>query len=112
STLFCITQISNDNNNEDLFTFFIDKLSNQKDKTSSNDIYALQIQIPSITSSSISTYAQNLITQMRRIQPCGFYQIVAIRNKPEETIAHEMLKQLKTHSRITNTQLHLLDAHN
>ncbi|CAF1583528.1 unnamed protein product, partial [Adineta steineri] len=110
STLFCITQISNDNNNEDLFTFFIDKLSNQKDKTSSNDIYALQI--PSITSSSISTYAQNLITQMRRIQPCGSYQIVAIRNKPEETIAHEMLKQLKTHSLITNTQLHLLDALN
>ncbi|CAF1329463.1 unnamed protein product, partial [Adineta steineri] len=108
STLFCITQISNVNQN--LFTFFIDKLSNQKDKTSSNDIYALQI--PSITSSSISTYAQNLITQMRRIQPCGSYQIVAIRNKPEETIAHEMLKQLKTHSRITNTQLHLLDGHN
>ncbi|CAF1059333.1 unnamed protein product [Adineta steineri] len=111
STLFCITQISNDNNNEDLFTFFIDKLSKQKDETSSNDIYALQI--PAITSSSsISTYAQNLITQMRRIQPCGSYQIVAIRNKPEETIANEMLKQLKTHSLITNTQLHLLDAHN
>ncbi|CAF0965463.1 unnamed protein product [Adineta steineri] len=113
STLFCITQISNDNNNEDLFTFFIDKLSNEKNKTSSNDIYALQIPtITSSSSSSISTYAQNLITQMRRIQPCGSYQIVAIRNKPEETIANEMLKQLKTHSLITNTQLHLLDAHN
>ncbi|CAF0774964.1 unnamed protein product [Adineta steineri] len=59
STLFCITQISNDNNNEDLFTFFIDKLSNEKDETSSNDIYALQI--PTITSSSISTYAQILL---------------------------------------------------
>ncbi|CAF4146751.1 unnamed protein product, partial [Adineta steineri] len=113
STLFCITQISNDNNNEDLFTFFIDKLSNEKNKTSSNDIYALQIPtITSSSSSSISTYAQNLITQMRRIQPCGSYQIVAIRNKPEETIANEMLEQLKTHSLITNTQLHLLDAHN
>ncbi|CAF1563645.1 unnamed protein product, partial [Adineta steineri] len=114
STLFCITQISNDNNNEDLFTFFTDKLSNEKDETSSNDIYALQI--PTITSSSSSssifTYAQSLITQMRRIQPCGSYQIVAIRNQPEETIAHEMLKQLKTHSLITNTQLHLLDTHN
>ncbi|CAF1507261.1 unnamed protein product, partial [Adineta steineri] len=111
STLFCITQISNDNNNEDLFTFFIDKLSNEKDETSSNDIYALQIP-SSLSSSSISTYAQNLITQMRRIQPCGSYQIVAIRNKPEETIAHEMLKQLKTHLFVTNTQLHLLDTHN
>ncbi|CAF1215230.1 unnamed protein product [Adineta steineri] len=91
STLFCITQISNDNNNEDLFTFFIDKLSKKKYETSSNDIYALQI--PTITSSSsISTYAQNLIIQMRRIQPCGSYQIVGIRKKPEETIAHEMLK--------------------
>ncbi|CAF4005421.1 unnamed protein product, partial [Adineta steineri] len=84
STLFCITQISNDNNNEDLFTFFIDKLSNQKDKTSSNDIYALRIPTITSSSSSISTYAQNLITQMRRIQPCGFYQIVAIRNKSEK----------------------------
>ncbi|CAF1472966.1 unnamed protein product [Adineta steineri] len=110
STLFCITQISYDNNNEDLFTLFIQKLSNEKNKISSNDIYALQI--PTITSSSISTYAQSLITQMRRIQPCGSYQIVAIRNKPEESIAYEMLKQLKTHSLITNTQLHLLDAHN
>ncbi|CAF0798854.1 unnamed protein product [Adineta steineri] len=43
STLFCITQISNDNNNEDLFTFFIQKLSNQKNKISSSDMYALQI---------------------------------------------------------------------
>ncbi|CAF1453353.1 unnamed protein product, partial [Adineta steineri] len=93
STLFCITQISNvnDKNNEDLFTFFIDKLSDQKNKTSSNDIYALQIPTITSSSSSISTYAQNLITQMRRIQPCGFYQIVAIRNKPEETIAHEIV---------------------
>ncbi|CAF4030595.1 unnamed protein product, partial [Adineta steineri] len=90
STLFCITQISNDNNNEDLFTLFIQKLSNQKNKISSNDMYALQIS-SSLSSSSISTYAQNLITQMRRIQPCGFYQIVAIRNKPEETIAHEIV---------------------
>ncbi|CAF1390151.1 unnamed protein product [Adineta steineri] len=60
STLFCITQISNDNNNQDLFTFFIDKLSNQKKKTSSNDTYALQMP-SSLSSSSISTYAQNLI---------------------------------------------------
>ncbi|CAF1362522.1 unnamed protein product [Adineta steineri] len=96
STLFCITQISNDNNNEDLFTLFIQKLSNQKNKISSNDMYALQIS-SSLSSSSISTYAQNLITQMRRIQSCGSYQIVAIRKKPEETIAHEMLEQLKIH---------------
>ncbi|CAF0854062.1 unnamed protein product, partial [Adineta steineri] len=89
STLFCITQISNDNNNEDLFTLFIQKLSNQKNKISSNDMYALQIS-SSLSSSSISTYAQNLITQMRRIQSCGSYQIVAIRKKPEETIAHEI----------------------
>ncbi|CAF1481217.1 unnamed protein product, partial [Adineta steineri] len=112
STLFCITQISNDNNNEDLFTYFIQKLSKQNDETSSNDIYALQIPTITSSSSSISTYAQDLIIQMRRIQPYGSYQIVAIRNKPEESIAHEMLKQLKTHSFITNTQLHLLDAHN
>ncbi|CAF1443173.1 unnamed protein product [Adineta steineri] len=60
STLFCITQISNNNNDEDLFTFFIDKLSNEKDETSSNDIYALQIP-SSLSSSSISTYAQILL---------------------------------------------------
>ncbi|CAF1275835.1 unnamed protein product [Adineta steineri] len=68
-TLFCITQISNDNNNEDLFTFFIDKLSNRKNKASSNDIYILQIPLiqSSLSSSSISTYAQNLIIQMGRV---------------------------------------------
>ncbi|CAF1114673.1 unnamed protein product [Adineta steineri] len=114
SILFCITQISNFKENNDLFLFFIDKLSNQKNKTSSNDIYVLQTPLitSSLFSSSISTYAQNLITQMRRIQPCGSYQIVAIRNKPEETIAYEMLKQLKTHSLVSNTQLHLLDDQN
>ncbi|CAF4044953.1 unnamed protein product, partial [Adineta steineri] len=56
STLFCITQISNDNNNEDLFTLFIQKSSNQKNKILSNDMYALQV-LSSLSSSSISTYA-------------------------------------------------------
>ncbi|CAF0906332.1 unnamed protein product [Adineta steineri] len=95
STLFCITQISNDNNNEDLFTLFIQKLSNQKNKISSNDIYALQI-LSSLFSSSISTYAHNLITQMCRIPSCGSCQIVATRNKPEETIAHGIKSQALT----------------
>ncbi|CAF1065950.1 unnamed protein product [Adineta steineri] len=80
STLFCITQISNDNNNEDLYTLFIQKLSNQKNKISLNDMYALQI-LSSLSSSSISTYAQNLIRQMRRIQSYGSYRIIDVRRK-------------------------------
>ncbi|CAF1086081.1 unnamed protein product [Adineta steineri] len=70
-----------------------------------------EIKLPhnSNYTASISTYARDMILQMRRIQPRGPYQLVAVRNKQEEIIAHEMIRQLKDHLMIIDIRLLLLD---
>ncbi|CAF1036440.1 unnamed protein product [Adineta steineri] len=96
------------NNTDNLNKLFIDKIYKQQSQTRSAVIYA--IQIPSVTSTaSTSTYARDMILQMRRIQPRGLYQLVAVRNKQEERIAHEMIRQLKDHFMIIDIPLLLLD---
>ncbi|CAF0930134.1 unnamed protein product [Adineta steineri] len=107
SVLFCIAEKQTANTN-DYFAFFIDKISKQKSQKIPAIIYI--IQLPSMTPTvTASSCARNVIAQMRRIQPRGPYQLVAIRKKPEESIAHEMIEQLKDHSMITNVQLLLLN---
>ncbi|CAF3952735.1 unnamed protein product [Adineta steineri] len=109
-TFFCITNKSTINLN-DSFALAINKLSNEQNVTKSVIIYA--IEIPSITSTTNTpTYAQRMISQMRRIQPYGPYHLVTFRNKQEEIIAHEMIRQLKDHSAIIDVQLLLLDGQN
>ncbi|CAF1139592.1 unnamed protein product [Adineta steineri] len=104
---FCITE-QIPTNTDNLNKLFIDKISDQQSQTRSAVIYATQI--PSVTSTaSTSTYARDMILQMRRIQPRGPYQLVAVRNKQEEIIAHEMIRQLKDHFMITDIRLLLLD---
>ncbi|UJR38870.1 hypothetical protein I4U23_031538 [Adineta vaga] len=104
---FCITEQS-PTNTDNLNKFLIDKIYEHQNQTRSVVVYA--IQISSVTStSSISTYARDMILQMRRIQPHGPYQLVAVRNKQEEIIAHEMIRQLKDHLMIINSRLLLLN---
>ncbi|CAF3504412.1 unnamed protein product [Adineta steineri] len=92
-------------NTDSLNKLFIDKISEQQTQTKSLVVYA--IKIPS--TASTSTHARDMILQMRRIQPRGPYQLVAVRNKQEEIIAHEIIRQLKDHLMIIDTQLLLLD---
>ncbi|CAF0978426.1 unnamed protein product [Adineta steineri] len=101
---FCITAQS-PTNTDSLNKLFIDKISEQQTQTKSLVVYA--IKIPS--TASTSTHARDMILQMRRIQPRGPYQLVAVRNKQEEIIAHEIIRQLKDHLMIIDTQLLLLD---
>ncbi|CAF4136407.1 unnamed protein product [Adineta steineri] len=104
---FCITEQS-PTKTDNLNKLFIDKIYDQQSQTKSVVIYA--IKIPSIRSTaSTSTYARDMILQMRRIQPCAPYQLVAVRNKQEEIIAHEMIRQLKDHFMIIDIPLLLLD---
>ncbi|CAF4425235.1 unnamed protein product, partial [Adineta steineri] len=104
SVFFCITEQSS-TNTDNLNKLFIDKISEQQNETKSVVVYA--IKMPPVTSTSTS--ARDMILQMRRIQPRGPYQLVAIRNKQEEIIAHEMIKQLKDHLMIIDSRLLLLD---
>ncbi|CAF1379504.1 unnamed protein product [Adineta steineri] len=104
---FCITEQS-PTNTDNLNKLFIDKISEQHSQIKSVVIYA--IKIPSLKSTvSTSTYTRDMILQMRRIQPHGPYQLVAVRNKQEEIIAHEMIRQLKDHRMIIDIRLILLD---
>ncbi|CAF1255723.1 unnamed protein product [Adineta steineri] len=104
---FCIMEQS-PTNTDNLNKLFIDKIYEQQDQTRSVLIYA--IKIPSVASkASTSIYARDMILQMRRIQPRGPYQLMAVRNKQEEIIAHEMIKQLKDHLMIVDIRLLLLD---
>ncbi|CAF0947091.1 unnamed protein product [Adineta steineri] len=106
--IFCITEQSAANI-DNLNKLFIDKIYKQQSATRSAIIYA--IKIPSVASTtSTSTYARDMILKMRRIQPRGPYQLVAVHNKQEEIIAHEIISQLKDHLMIIdNIQLLLLD---
>ncbi|CAF1195338.1 unnamed protein product [Adineta steineri] len=104
---FCITEQTS-TNTDNLNKLFIHKIYKQQNQTRPLMIYA--IQIPSLTSTtSTSAYARDMILQMRRIQPRGLYQLVAVRNKQEEIIAHEMIRQLKDHRMIIDIRLLLLD---
>ncbi|CAF0965482.1 unnamed protein product [Adineta steineri] len=104
---FCIMEQS-PTNTDNLNKLFINKIYEQQDQTRSVLIYA--IKIPSVASkASTSIYARDMILQMRRIQPRGPYQLMAVRNNQEEIIAHEMIKQLKDHLMIVDIRLLLLD---
>ncbi|CAF1367742.1 unnamed protein product [Adineta steineri] len=104
---FCITEQST-SSTDYLNKLFMDKIYKQQNQTRPVMIYA--IQIPSVTSTaSTSTYARDMILQMRRIQPRGPYQLVAVRNKQEEIIAHETIRQLKDHLMIIDIRLFLLN---
>ncbi|CAF0842283.1 unnamed protein product [Adineta steineri] len=104
---FCITEQSL-TNTDNLNKLFIDRIYEQQNQTRPVLVYA--IKIPLVTSTaSTSTYASDMILQMRRIQPRGPYQLVAVRNKQEEIIAHEMMRQLKDHLMIIEVRLLLLN---
>ncbi|CAF0776234.1 unnamed protein product [Adineta steineri] len=107
SILFYIAEQAITNTDES-FALFMHKLSRQQSQTVSATIYAIQIPL-TISDTSTSACAQNMIAQMRRIQPRGPYQLVTNRNKQEETIAHEMIRQLNNHSMIIDVRLFLLD---
>ncbi|CAF0803291.1 unnamed protein product [Adineta steineri] len=104
---FCITeQLST--NTDNFNKLFIDKIYEQQNQTRPVLVYAIKIP-PLASTASTSTYARNMILQMRRIQPRGPYQLVAVRNKQEEISAHEMIRQLKDHLMVINVRLLLLD---
>ncbi|CAF1457732.1 unnamed protein product, partial [Adineta steineri] len=107
SILFYITEQAITNTDES-FALLMHKLSKQQIQTVSATIYVIQIPL-TILDTSTSAYAQNMISQMRRIQPRGAYQLVADRNKQEEIIAREMIRQLNNHSMIIDVRLILLD---
>ncbi|CAF4370571.1 unnamed protein product, partial [Adineta steineri] len=95
-------------NTDNLSKLFIDKIYEQQNQTRSVLVYA--IKIPSMTSAALtSTYAVDMILQMRRIQPREPYRLVAVRKKQEEIIVHEMIKQLKDHLMTIDIRLLLLD---
>ncbi|CAF4214809.1 unnamed protein product, partial [Adineta steineri] len=107
---FCVTE-QTPTNTANLNKLFTDKIYKQQNQIRSVLVYA--IQIPSVTSTaSTSTSARDMVLQMRRIQPRGPYQLVAVRNKQEEIIAHEMIRQLKDHLMIIDIRLLLLDDQN
>ncbi|CAF1208961.1 unnamed protein product [Adineta steineri] len=104
---FCVTEQSS-TNTDNLSKLFIDKIYEQQNQTRSVLVYA--IKIPSMTSAALtSTYAVDMILQMRRIQPREPYRLVAVRKKQEEIIVHEMIKQLKDHLMTIDIRLLLLD---
>ncbi|CAF3050328.1 unnamed protein product [Rotaria socialis] len=84
------------------------KISDKQNKASSGAIYAVEVSSMA-KATNTSTYVRDLITQMRRIQPRGLYQLVTGRNHPGETIANEMLEQFKDYSAVTGAQLRLVD---
>ncbi|CAF1444093.1 unnamed protein product [Adineta steineri] len=106
---FCIAEKPTNNTDDSSFALFTNNADGQQTQKTPVATYVIQIasMIPSAT---ISTYARDMITQMRRIQPRGPYQLVAIRNKQEEVIAREMIRQLKDHLVINDVQLLLLDG--
>ncbi|CAF3740050.1 unnamed protein product [Adineta steineri] len=95
-------------NTDNFNKLFIDKIYEQQNQTRPVLVYAIKIP-PLASTASTSTYARNMILQMRRIQPRGPYQLVAVRNKQEEISAHEMIRQLKDHLMVINVRLLLLD---
>ncbi|CAF4224718.1 unnamed protein product [Adineta steineri] len=107
SILFYISEQAITNTDES-FALFMHKLSKQQSQTVSAAIYAIQIPL-TISDTSTFAYAQNMISQMRRIQPRGPYHLVADRNKQDEIIAREMIRQLNNHSMIIDIRLFLLD---
>ncbi|CAF1501852.1 unnamed protein product, partial [Adineta steineri] len=106
---FCIAEKPTNNIDDSSFALFTNNANGQQTQKAPVATYVIQIasMIPSAT---IFTYARDMITQMRRIQPRGPYQLVAIRNKQEEVIAREMIRQLKDHLVINDVQLLLLDG--
>ncbi|CAF1008153.1 unnamed protein product [Adineta steineri] len=107
NVFFCITEQST-SSTDNLNKLFINKIYKQQNQTRSVMIYAIKISSV-ISTISTSTYVRDMILQMRRIQPRGPYQLVAVRNKQEEIIAHEMIRQLKDHLMIIDVRLLLLD---
>ncbi|UJR12906.1 hypothetical protein I4U23_017080 [Adineta vaga] len=106
---FCIAEKSTTNKDESLFALFINDIDGQKTQKARASTYV--IQIPSnLSATSISTCAREMIAQMRRIQPRGPYQLMTIRNKQEEVIAREMIRQLKDHFVINDVELLLMDG--
>ncbi|CAF4365540.1 unnamed protein product, partial [Adineta steineri] len=90
------------------FAPFVNKIDGQQTQKAPVATYVIQIS-SMLPSATIPTYARDMVTQMRRIQPRGPYQLVAMRNKQEEVIAREMIRQLKDHLVINDVQLLLLD---
>ncbi|CAF3924762.1 unnamed protein product [Adineta steineri] len=107
SILFYISEQAITNTDES-FALFMHKLSKQQGQIVTATIYVIQIPL-TISNISTSANAQNMISQMRRIQPRGSYHLVADRNKQEEIIAREMIRQLNNHSMIIDIRLFLLD---
>ncbi|CAF4121011.1 unnamed protein product, partial [Adineta steineri] len=106
---FCIAEKLTNNTDYSSFALFTNNADGQQTQKVPVATYVIQIS-SMMPSATISTYARDMITQMRRIQPRGPYQLVAIRNKQEEVIAHEMIRQLKDHLMINDVQLLLLDC--
>ncbi|CAF4087291.1 unnamed protein product [Adineta steineri] len=106
---FCIAEKLTNNTDDSSFALFINNIDGQQTQKAPVVTYVIQIS-SMMPSATISTYARDMITQMRRIQPRGPYQLVAIRNKQEEVIAHEIIRQLKDHLVINDVQLLLLDC--
>ncbi|CAF1450607.1 unnamed protein product [Adineta steineri] len=104
---FCITKQS-PTNTDNLNKLFIDKIYEQQNQTRPVLVYAIQMP-PVISTASTSTSARDMILQMRRIQPRGPYQLVAVRKEHDEIIAHEIIRQLKDHLMIIEVRLLLLD---
>ncbi|CAF4120618.1 unnamed protein product, partial [Adineta steineri] len=105
---FCIAEKSTNNTYGPSFALFISNIDGQQTEEIPVATYVIQIS-SMIPLATISTYAQDMITQMRRVQPRGPYQLVAMRNKQEEVIAREMIRQLKDHLVINDVQFLLLD---
>lgn len=75
----------------------IDKMFNNQTQMSSIGIYTIDIpQVPE--SQKTDTLASNMISQMRRIQPCGSYKLVAIAGDHGEVLARQMAEQLETYA--------------
>ncbi|CAF4063237.1 unnamed protein product, partial [Adineta steineri] len=108
---FCIAEKPSNNIDDSSFALFTNNADGQQTQKAPVATYVIQIA-STIPSATISTYARDMITQMRRIQPRGPYQLVAIQNKREEVIAREMIRQLKGHLMINDVQLLLLDGSN
>ncbi|CAF4106630.1 unnamed protein product, partial [Adineta steineri] len=106
---FCIAEKPTNNIDDASFAPFINKIDGQQTQKALVATYVIQIS-SMLPSATISTYARDMVTQMRRIQPRGPYQLVAMRNKQEEVIAREMIRQLKDHLMINEVQLLLLDG--
>ncbi|CAF1285376.1 unnamed protein product [Adineta ricciae] len=113
--LFCIADMSTNDNFSDHSKFLINKSSSHEpnDKLlSNNTIYMLRVPLTTTSSDTdrVSICAREMISQMRRIQPRGPYHIVAFRDSQEQNIAHAMSEQLKNYSNMVNVRLVLLDG--